>query len=77
MMANKKLVYIKDPAMLEFIDGLGNFSAWVQDKVQIEMQGGIDPAIIQYINRMMGGRVPAVEIPVTDGEFDVESSGFL
>ena len=79
-MAHQKLAYINDLDVWEFICSLNNFSRWVRDQARREMQGGIDPVIVDYINRvMMGGRVVEQEIiaAIDVGKFDVESSGFL
>lgn len=75
-MAKQKLAYINDSDVWEFICNLNNFSQWVRDQARREMQGGIDPAIVDYINRMMGGRV-VEPVVISVGEFDVESSVVL
>jgi len=75
-MAKQKLAYINDPDVWEHICSLNNFSQWVRDQARREMQGGIDPAIVSYINQMIGGRVvEPVVVPM--GKFDIENSGFL
>jgi hypothetical protein len=79
-MAKQKLAYINDPDVWNYITGLSNFSAWVRDQARREMQGGIDPMIVDYINCVMGGRgvvSDPVIIPALTEDFDPESGGFF
>lgn len=77
-MAKQKLAYINDQDVWEYICQLNNFSAWVRDQARKEMQGEIDPLIVDYINRIIGGReVEPIINPVLNEEFDPEICGFL
>ena len=56
-MANQKLAYINDPDVWSFICGLSNFSQWVRDQARKEMQGGIDPGVVLYIDELLSRRL--------------------
>ena len=38
VMANQKNVYINDPDVWEFINGLGDFSEWVREQARWEVR---------------------------------------